>query len=278
MPYVIQHLALDGDHSWAVVSCSCNPADQHDQLVADIVSRVRSSYGEDLLTQAVRDLLSPELAAGAFSLDHLLKAVRIGHPDPSQEGNKPPQLANYRSESLEMVAKGALQKAFKVRYPAAAQSAKSNANQPILGFDGWGICDLPGATIALLLIQVKGTDQNKSPPNEAEKLAEECKQVPRDQAKLARALTSMVILLPDLAIKTEILRMLEGMGRGHLPAMCIAPVIVRGLTNSAITDLDPIISVKSEFSPAAGRGISISIGTNLTDFGRLVMIKAREAA
>jgi hypothetical protein len=74
------------------------------------------------------------------------------------------------------------------------------------------------------------------------------------------------------------MRMLEELGNNQLPNMYVAPAIVRGITTSDINDLQPIRQAASDYTPAIGRGLSVSIGVKLEDFGRTVMQKAREVA
>lgn len=147
MPYTIEQIECDGEHQWAVLSCSCNLLDINDLLILETVALIRSSYAED--------------------------------------------------------------------------------------------------------------------------------------AVIARALTSMVRLLQSLSnemLRRAVLRMLEGLGRDHLPNMYISPAIVRGTTISNIDDLQPIREAVADYAPAISCGVSVSIGVALEEFGRIVMQKARDAA
>jgi hypothetical protein len=89
MPYTIQQIERDGEHQWAVLSCSCNLLDANDLLLLDTVALVRRSYGEDAVVQDAQDVMADEIVGGTFSLDHLITAIRMGMPDPDAEGNKP---------------------------------------------------------------------------------------------------------------------------------------------------------------------------------------------
>jgi hypothetical protein len=280
MPYKIQQIECDGEHQWAVLSCSCNLTDANDLLILDTVVIVRKSYGEDAVVQDAQDLMADEIAGGTFDLSLLKTAARMGMPDPDAEGNKPQQLTNYRSQAAEMLAKRALAKAYNIQYPVAAQETIGNANQPILGFDGWGISKEDDGQYTLVLIQVKATDQKRQPLSEAIKLVEECRRVPRNPSAIARALTSMQILLKSLdneMLRRATLRMLEGLGGEQLPNMYISPAIIRGTTTSSIDDLQPIRAAVADFTPAISRGVSVSIGVALDEFGRIVMQRARNA-
>jgi hypothetical protein len=280
MPYKIQQIECDGEHQWAVLSCSCNLTDANDLLILDTVVIVRKSYGEDAVVQDAQDLMADEIAGGTFDLTLLQIAARMGMPDPDAEGNKPKQLTNYRSQTAEMLAKGALAKAYNIQYPVAAQETIGNPNQPILGFDGWGVSKEDDDQYTLVLIQVKATDQNSQPLKEAIKLVNECRRVPNDRSKIARALTSMQRLLQSLdneMLRKATLRMLEGLAREKLPNMYISPAIIRGTTTSSIDDLEPIRAAVADFTPAISRGVSVSIGVALDEFGRIVMQRARNA-
>lgn len=277
MPYTIEEFIEDGVHIWVVVRCSCDINDKDDTLIAHTVDLVRRSYGEASLLLEAEKLLTQELQEGVFELQHLQHAIRLGLPDPAAEGRKPLQLTNFRSQAAEMVAKGALAKAFHFQYPAAPQQGTSNPNQPVLGFDSWGLIQEPDGQFALVLIQVKATDQQKCPPDEVHKLVEECKQVPRSMSPLARGLTVLAQLLTDPTMKKAVLRMLEGLGRGELPRILVAPVVVRGTTSSERGDLDPLKTNASDLHPVKSRGATVSIGAGLADFGRVVMERARAA-
>jgi hypothetical protein len=278
MPYTTIHREEDGTHSWAVATASCRLDDENDAVIQATVTLVRRSYGEDEIMADAASVLSTEIVEGTFRLEHLLAAVRSGMPDPSVEGAKPPALTTYRSQSAEMIAKCALASTYQFEYPAAPQEGATNANQPILGFDGWGIARSTNGDLTLALIQVKSTDENASPPRVAEELANECRRAPRDRSALCRALTVLARHLRGDPLQSDVLRMLEQLGDNRLPRMHVAPAIVRGTTQAAINDLQPVRIVAAEFIPATSRGIVVAIGVDLADFGRIVMQRARAAA
>jgi hypothetical protein len=87
----------------------------------------------------------------------------------------------------------------------------------------------------------------------------------------------MVQYLRDSPLGPIIARMLEALGRGTLPRLVIAPVIIRGQVEAHRDDLEPLRSSSTAFAPAVGRGVTVSIGTDLTEFGRVVMSRARAA-
>ncbi|MCA9250439.1 MAG: hypothetical protein KDA54_04845 [Phycisphaerales bacterium] len=256
----------------------CQLEKTDDALIAHTVEMVRRSYGEDEILADALDVMQADLAAGNFQTEHLVAAIRQGLPDPSAEGNKPPQLTTYRSQTAELVAKAALSAAYPVEYPAAPQEGAPNPNQPILGFDGWGICRYGGDYFTLVLIQVKGTDDGTSPPAIAEELANECRRVPRDTSVICRALCVLARLLRGGDLQPVVFRMLETLGRGELPSMHVAPAIVRGTVPCQIGDLQPCRDAVAEFAPATARGIAVGIGVSLSEFGETVMTRAREAA
>jgi hypothetical protein len=200
----------------------------------------------------------------------------LGLPNPDEEGDKPSSLANYRAEPSELIGQSALGFVYGIEFPRHPQIAKFNSNQPILGFDGWGFLALSGA-YALVLVQAKATDEDKRPPGEAEKLAQECRQVPQQLSKICRALSVLAVLLQNQSHYLQaVLGMLECLEQGDLPQMVVAPVVVRGLIGAHIGDLEPIRAAFSEIAPIVGRGVTVSIGADLTQFGREVMYRARE--
>jgi hypothetical protein len=241
---------------------------------------VREAYGESIVVAvATNELANVDPGvADAFDLDAIKAGFRLGLPDPEEEkkGGKPPALRNYRSESTEMVARGALAKIHGIAFPAHPQLGKANPNQPFLGFDGWGLLATDDGLV-LTLVQVKGTDHESSPSPEAHRLAEECKAVPRDVGKLARAISLLVVNVVGQPEKQALVRMLAQLGRGELPKMVVAPVVVRGLTLAEMADLQPVRQASPEYAPAVGRGLAVSIGVHLTEFGERVMKLARAA-
>ena len=279
MTFEITDQQEDDPHRWTAGRYPCDLTDQEDALVSATAELVRQSYGEDVIIDVATRLLGEEVAAGNFRLDHLVNALRQGLPDPTSEGKKPEALTNYRSEAAEMVAKLALRDAYRIEFPVAAQEAKGNPNQPILGFDGWGIDDPNGSgEYVLALIQVKGTEDSDIPPRQATVLAEECKRIPKDIPAIIRALATMVILTSDGPVRIALLRMLEGLQVGKLPRMYAAPCVVKGEPNASLNDLTPIRDETAHFAPAVGRGLSVSLGVALAAFGQLVMNRARSVA
>jgi hypothetical protein len=282
VPFVIQENEIDGEHRWAVATCGCDLTDDGDALLQATVTLVREAYGEnELLAAADPDFLAnvDPLVAGTFDLDAIRSGFRLGLPDPEKENltKKQPWLRNYRSETTEMVARGVLKTAHHVDFPSHPQRGKANANQPFLGFDGWGLLSLEGTAAKLVLVQVKGTDDTACPPSEARKLAQECKDVPRDLGKLARAISVLAVNLKGTKEGVTLLQMLEQLGKGILPPMAVAPVIIRGITPANGDDLQPIRQVVGEFLPACARGVTVSINVALTEFGERVMTLARAA-
>jgi len=275
---IIQRQEADG-HAWVLAVATCDLSKTDDPLIAATVSLVRKSYGEEKLLEKANAVMSAEIAEGSFQLNHLLAAIREGLPDPRAEGEKPVALTNYRSQSAEMVARIALAAAYRFVYPAAPQEGATNPNQPILGFDGWAVADGTRGSNVFVLIQVKGTEGAKSPPGEADVLAKECKRIPKEPTKISRALSLLLrFMKDDDPVCPSVLRMLEALGRGELPPMHVAPVIVRGSSQAHMDDLEPIRQASPDFAPATARGAVVSIGVSLNDFGKIVMEKARKAA
>jgi hypothetical protein len=262
---------------WGIAFATCHLEDESDHLVTTTVDLIRKSYGEYAVMADAEALLSDEINSGIFDLQHLQAAFREGLPNPDKEGNKPPQLTNYRSQAAEMVAKAALYKAYNYQYPAAPQAGSANPNQPILGFDGWGILENNEGFVSLALIQVKATDSKTSPPPDSIKLAEECLRAPTDRSAICRALTLMCRLMRGDPLQVSVMRMLEKVGRKELISILVSPVVVRGITNADSSDFAPITSMANDILPSCIRAITVSIGVELDKFGYLVMSKAREA-
>ena len=278
--FAVRETGSEDGHSWAVVDCTCSLTDE-DPVVSGIAQLIRDCYGEkEILDRAERyNAVSPDPGVEqTFDLRALKNAVRMGLPNPDEEGDKPPQLRTYRSETAEMVARSALETAYGFEFPPAPQAGKTNANQPILGFDGWALERLNAEDYAFVLTQVKGTDQNKYPPDQADVLVDECRRITDERGKLARSFTVIVQLLEkDSALEGIVIKMLEKLGRGSSPVLLVAPAIIRGTTASEMKDLEPLRNAAASL-PVKSRCVSVSVGVSLNDFGEYVMNQARATA
>lgn len=274
--YTIHHIHEQDAHRWAMASAACDINDSGDTLVVGTANLVRIAYGEGKVEHDAQQLFSTEISEGAFSVDYLLAALRAGLPDPAAEGAKPTALTNYRSQTCEIVARAALAAAFNYEFPASAQEGSTNPNQPILGFDGWGFCKSNDNEYALALIQVKGTDDPSSPPSVARELMTECQAVPLSISAICRALTVLARHLRGSDFQRLAIQMLEKMGKGTFPQILISPAIVRGRTPAHLNDLQPIREIADAISPATLYGLVLALGVSLSDFGRIVMERARQ--
>jgi hypothetical protein len=163
MRFTVHKVELCEPHAWAVLHCSCDLADPADPLLKRVSTAVRNAYGEAKIIAIAEQINADPSVQLRFNLDAVTKAIRKGLPDPSKEANKPAQLTNFRSEAAEMVAKCALQDAFGIDFPVSPQEGKTNANQPILGFDCWGML-FHGLACSVVLVQINGTEDEKAPP------------------------------------------------------------------------------------------------------------------
>lgn len=275
----------DDEHTWTLVQCSCDLTDDADALLQGTIKLVRDAYGESLLLAELSG--QPNLAAleadplvgDTFDLDAVLSAFRSGLPDPAEEkaGGKPMHLRNYRSEATEILTRGALSEVHGIQFPAHPQLGKVNANQPQLGFDGWGIVGNSQDGYSLVLIQVKATDAKKCPSPEATKLALECRNVPREKDKLCRALSVLSLQLKGTDFFLPLVAMLQKLGRNEEIGMMVAPVIVRGVNTACLGCIDPVRLDRSNFTPATAHGVVIGLSVDLTEFGDRVMSLARVA-
>lgn len=283
--YTSFNIDTDGDHSWAVVLETCDLASSDDRLLLHTVAAIRSAYGEDELRAMAEDAAmlnvpapAPGVEAG-FKVENLIKALRTSLPDPDKEGKKPPQLTNYRSETSEIVAREALARVFEVATPPALHATKGNRNQPILGFDGWSVMRLPGGALALVLLQVKGTDDTKRPPGEAAKLIDECSLATADVDKLKGYLMACVVRCRGTEFALPLMMMVDELETsGKIAETVVAPVIIRGVIEAQADDLSSLRTAAgaASFAHAKARGVTLSLGANLNEFGRTAMKRARE--
>lgn len=275
----------DGEHQWAVVRESCDLSDLNDTLLAFTAQAIRNAYGEEELKAMAEDAVSllelptpADTVSSHFSLDDLLMAFRSSLPNPSAEGLKPAPLSNYRSETAEILAREALSHVFKMATPPSLHATKGNRNQPVLGFDGWSVMSLGNGALALVLIQVKATDDIKRPPGEAKKLIGECSKAPVEIERLKGFLSACAVRCKGTTFTAPLLSMLAQIQNDNSAKdLIVAPVIIRGMVTSHHDDLSSLVAAKSSFAGAKSRGLSLSIGADLNDFGRRAMNLARQS-
>lgn len=282
--YLNSVVTLDpDDHQWAVVLESCDLAALDDGMLKHAVDAIRSAYGE----QEIRALAEnaplidiPDAADGvltAFDTEHLINAFRASLPDPSEEAGKPAHLTNYRSETTELVAREAMSAVFGMATPPALHATKGNRNQPILGFDGWSVMNQSNGELALVLMQVKATDDAKRPPAPAANLIVECGEVSKRIGKLKGFLTACVVRCHGSPFQDGVARMLVELQRTDgIKNLVVAPVIIRGLVPADLEDLKSLRAATSGFGGALTRGMCLSLGADLTEFGRAAMDRARQ--
>lgn len=263
-------------HLWFVSVNEADITNNADPLVSHMIQAVRDAYGEQIILNQV--IVINEDVGETFDVQSIIKGFRLGIPDPSSEEKKPKQLRNYRSEAAEFFAREALRILHQVITPLPLQACKGNAIQPLLGFDGWGILQLPDESTALVLMQVKGSDDQDSPPGVCAELVDECKKVKFSSKEIAHSISACLILVQGTDIAVHLLKMLGQLGKGKLPPLVISPVIVRGNITPKLSDIQPLLDISHEFLPAIGRGISIGIGIELEQFGRHLFTEAQKSS
>jgi hypothetical protein len=271
------------DHHWAVVLETCDLDALDDGFLKHAVEAIRAAYGEAELMTLAKDaplVDVPDAADGVsatFATEHLLRAFRSSLPNPDAEGKKPEHLKNYRSETAEIIAREALSAVFGMATPPALHATKGNRNQPILGFDGWSVMDRASGELALVLLQVKATDEDKRPPGEAAKLIVECGQVSADVEKLKSFLIACIMRCKGTAFANALMQMVvELEATDKIANTVVAPVIIRGLVAAELEDLTSLRGATATYQHAKARGLTLSLGADLTAFGRKAMESARQ--
>lgn len=273
----------DGGHIWAVVKETCNVSDVADAMLLHAAEVIRLAYGEDEIRQIAEGaplIRLPEPAdelSQSFDLSLLLSAFRSSLPDPEQEGKKPAQLTNYRSETTELIARAALNAVFGFAVPPALHATKGNRNQPILGFDGWTVMKMPDGGLALVLMQVKGTDDTRRPPPEVARLLAECGRAISDYQKLKGFLCACIVRCKGTEYAMPLAIMVAELEKtDKIANTVLAPVVIRGKVEADLEDLEPLRSSTHSYLHAKARGMTLSIGADLTEFGRAAMARARQ--
>lgn len=261
--------------TWTVCVNTCDISDLEDATVAHMVQAVRDAYGETEIRKMATEADSQ--VANSFDVSSIIAAFRAGLPDPEEEKNKPAQLRNYRSETCELFAREVLRIVHNISTPGALNATKGNGSQPMLGFDGWGLFDQSNGNWALVLFQVKGSDDANSPPSVAQTLVSECLAITPTDSKVNRAISAQLIRVKGTDDALPLLKMLQTLGERKTIDIMVAPIIVRGSVSPQIQDLQPIKDAHAGFGKVITTGMTIGVGAPLEEFGKLVMIKAREA-
>ncbi|MES0881807.1 hypothetical protein [Roseibium sp. SCP14] len=270
-----------GDHHWAVVKEICNLKNADDAFILHAVDVIRQAYGEEEVRRIAEgaSLTVPEPAEGigeSFDLSAVMSAFRKALPDPEAEGNKPSQLTNYRSETAELIARAALARVYGFELPPALHATKGNRAQPILGLDGWTVIRTNPEGLSLALIQVKATDDNRRPPGEAAKLVSECGKAVTDKAKLSSYLMACTVRCRGTEYAAMILGMVQELEKnGQIKNLILSPVIIRGEVEADLEDLRSLRDATVSYLHAKARGMTLSLGAELTALGRTAMAKAR---
>ncbi|WP_287496925.1 hypothetical protein [Pandoraea sp. CB10b_02] len=275
-PQIVEREQEHAGHQWTVCINICDLHNVDDPTVAHMVAAVRDAYGEGEILAELADIEADPAVARTFDVESILAGFRRGLPAPDAEAGKPANLRNYRSETSEFVARETLRIVFDVTTPPTLHATKGNALQPLLGYDGWGLLTDEDSPTALVLIQVKGSDDHASPPAVAEELAAECQRAATEIDKLAHALSACLLRVKGTPLAVHLLEMLEAVGRDELPAMVVAPVVVRGQVTAQMSDLQPLKALLSTQAHPVALGVSITIGAPLERLGYEVMSRARQ--
>lgn len=270
---VVELIERPSEHHWSVLTIKSG-LDESCAFFSEMIQEVKDVYGETSIISMAEDIEAADMKI-SFDQSKIKNALKMGLPDPSVETSKPKQLTNYRSEAAELLARKALVASYNILFPVAAQTVKGNANQPILGFDGWGILKYVDGSFGLVLVQVKGSDENKSPPKVIQELLEESRNARFQKSTMVRALVTLAHLIKDEELKSVLLKMLEEIGDDKLPSIVVAPVLIRGKLESSLDDIVDLIDGALDYEPAKSRGATASIGQCLSDFGFELFTKAR---
>lgn len=274
-----QHRDVDG-HTWMVCRNSCDLTDASDPTLLHMAQAVRDAYGESEITSVVDEMskLADADVAKHFDIEAIIKGFRSSLPNPQDETSKPKNLRTYRSETAEFFAREVLRMVSDVTTPPTLHACKGNALQPLLGYDGWGISGMAAGNPKLVLIQVKGSDEAKSPPAVVNELLEECSRIPLEHNKLCRALSACLLRTRSHPVAPHVALMLQSLGKNQCIHTVVAPVIVRGAVSAEMSDLAPLQCTQLKSSGSSVIAITAAVGAPLEEFGRVVMTMARDAA
>lgn len=266
---------VENFHEWTVLNINLQTFNEND-LIEELAKDVLDAYGYEEFIKKIEYVDSK--SDSTFDLDAISKAFLKTLPNPVVEYSKPKQLRNYRSETTEIVSRKIMQKEYKIIFPVSSQKDKLNTNQPILGYDGWGLICEDEEHINLALLIVKGSEENASPPKVVTNLANECNSARIEEDKLLRVLINLCFKLDDQPILEILVRLIQNIYNNIPQSIYIAPILIRGLFKASISDLNPVRNVfLPEENKFFARGIAASLGIELTELGEKVMLKVRNS-
>jgi hypothetical protein len=255
-------------------------------LVSSLAARVRGAYfdqraAEQRLREAAAELTrfdptalmvtEPEIAS---ALEEELRAVL-----PAEwSGGRPRQTDTQRSELAEIVAATVMNEVFGAIIPASRIAHKEIPDQQTRGVDVIGLEGIEGPVITMIISEVKGSCEAKSPPGVVDGMAKKLVSITTDR----RQLTQELIWLRDYC-EDEYAEVCARICSRHLlrrssPGIVLAPILLRTVNTERPADYGKFGKNDTSFNYPV-RFISVIIDADdLFDFAVAVYREARRLA
>jgi hypothetical protein len=197
-------------------------------------------------------------------------------PNDWKKGDQPKQLDVRRSEFAEIIAGEVLGALFGTALPASRIAEKEIVDQPTRGADIVGLENLDGDKLVLLLCEVKGSQEGKSPPGVVAGMVTKLK----DLSTNRRSLIQELIWLRDHASDDYAARCADICGayllRRQLFDLLLVPILIRSADTAKESDYKAFEDSKNFNSPI--RWISVVIEGDIYEIAVETYRKAREGA
>lgn len=276
---VVEDVEVDG-HRYVRVSPR-----SPDTLAEDLAPRITAPYFDqdaavERILRAARELdffAQDELAADDPRVLEAAREERDAVLPAAWRGDRPQQLDVQRSELGEIVASDVLSSLFGTRIPASRIAHKETPDQQTRGADvmGWED-DSPG--LVLVLSEVKGSTQAKSPPSVIAGMEAKLRTLLTDR----RALHQELIWLRDHASEEHSKECASACVSFQLRlqafSISLVPVLLRPSSVAAETDPGVFRDNPTSFAPAPIRFVTIVVEQDLFDLASDVFARARSAA
>jgi len=255
-------------------------------LASTLAARVRGAYfnqraAEQRLREAAAELAlfdssaltvtEPEIRS---ALEEELRAVL-----PAEwSGGRPKQTDTQRSELAEIVAATVMSEVFGTIVPASRIAHKEIPDQQTRGVDVIGLEDIEGPVITVVISEVKGSCEAKSPPAVVDGMAKKLVSVTTDR----RQLTQELIWLRDYC-EDEYAEVCARICARHLlrrstPEIVLAPILLRTANTERPADHGKFAEDDTDFNYPI-RFISVIVDAeDLFDFAVTVYREARRLA
>jgi Cap4 SAVED domain len=209
-----------------------------------LAPRIRQAYfnqreAEERLRSAVLDLSRFSVPALEISDDQIATALEeeLDAVLPAEwKAGRPKQTATQRSELAEIIAADVMSTVFQTKVPASRIADKEIPDQQTRGVDVLGLENLDEINITLIIAEVKGSSDLKSPPGVVTDMASKLRELAGDRRRIIQELTWLRDHCDD-AYASVCARLCAGYLLGVVePKIIMNPVLIRTASTEGTSD------------------------------------------